>query len=180
MSYTALNVTAPHATAYDASYPTRSTENYAHALHDILQDMEDGTGIWYLHDGFPHTSVYEAVRDYIHDAIEDVFDYADTAITGWRASETPGITKPTKTSITMPPNILYMEDRLICVRVYSECIKMLYKIWYMWGTEEDPLLLKEKLQELLIAWPLTDSEIFLNEDGGQSIHIVPAWKNVDL
>ena len=179
MGYTALNVTAPHATAYDASYPTRSTENYSHALHDILQDMEDAAGIWYLRDNYPTGAELATYTGYIHDMIEDVFDYANGAITTYRATGTPTLSKPTKSLITAAINIYEPVNNLL-LEVYTDCMKMCYKIYYMWKTEDDPLLLKEKLQELLISWPLTDTEIILNEEGGQSMHIVPAWKNVDL
>lgn len=180
MGYTALNVTAPNSTAYDDAHPTRSTENYAHALHDILQDMEDAAGTWYIYDNVPTAAQISGVMTYIHNAIEDVFDYAAGAIDTYRTSGTPILAHPTAASIASPTG---WADKTLQERVwktYSECIKIMYFIYYMWKTEDDPLLLKEKLQELLIAWPLTDTEIILNEEGGQSLHVVPSWKNVDI
>jgi len=179
MATTTLVVTAPHATSYDADYPTRSVENYAHALHDILQDMEDA-GPWYLGDEIPSTAENLTIRTRMWDMVKAVFDYADTAITGWRASETPGLTEPTATLLEKPVTVKYVLTGQIQWQLWADCMKMLYKIYYMWATEEDPLLLKEKLQELLLAWPLTDMEISLNDTMGQSLRVVPAWKNVDI
>jgi len=179
MSYSTLAVTAPHATSYDSDYPTRSVENYAHALHDILQDMEDA-GPWYLSDLLPTSANINAYAGKLHDMVEAVFDYADTAITGWRASETPGLSKPVYTDIPVPLTYANLVNVEILWTTYLACMKMMYKIYYMWETEEDPLLLKERLQELLLAWPLTDMEISLNDTMGQSLRVVPAWKSVDI
>lgn len=173
-----LTVTAPHATAYDEDYPTRSTENYSHALHEILQDMEDDS--WIITDHVLDSTGMSTLVGSLHDMIEDVFDYADDAITGYRASGDPNLTKPTKTSLTQPGQRSYYRHNEILVKTYVECMKMMYLIYYMWETEEDPLLLKEKLQELLIAWPLLDTTIELSSELGQQFKVYPSWKNVDL
>jgi len=180
MGYTTVDVTAPHGTAYDEDYPTRSTENYAHSLHNILQDMEDAAGDWYLTDGYPSTAHTTAFLENLHDNIEVVFDYADSAITEHRAEESITLSKPVYDDLSWGVIGLYPVYAKAVLDNYKECMQMMYKIYYMWKTEEDPLLLKEKLQELLVAWPLTDTEITLNEEGGQTMRITPAWKNVDI
>ena len=179
MAFTTLSVVAPHATAYDEDYPTRSTENYSHALHEVLQDMEDATN-WYLSDQVPATAVRNSIIQKIHDMVEAVFDYAEDAIEGWRATQTPGLSKPTWESIDAPLINVYSKFALIEYQVWSDCIKKMYMIYYMWETEEDPLLFKEKLQELLIAWPLLDTTIELNSELGQEFKVYPSWKNADL
>ena len=180
MSYAALDVTAPHATAYDEDYPTRSTENYAHALHDILQDMEDASGTWYLSDGNVLSATQNVLTGYIHDMIEDVFDYAEGAIDTYRNTGTPVLAHPTKTTIRLPGESVYQAWSAPLAECYISCMKVCYLVYYMWKTEEDPLLLKEKLQELLIAWPLLDTTVELNSDLGQQFKIYPSWKNADL
>jgi len=180
MGYTTLAVTAPHATAYDEDYPTRSTENYAHALHNILQDMEDAVGDWYLHDDYTNATTHANAFARIHDMIEDAFDYVEAAIDTYRSTGTPTLAKPTKTTIAAPYQWFGEHLNKAQWECYTQCMKVCYFAYYMWKTEEDPLLLKEKLQELLLAWPLTDTEITLNEEGGQTMRITPAWKNVDI
>jgi len=180
MASTTLAVTAPHATAYDSDWPTRSTENYSHTLHDILQDMED-EGTWYLTDETPATSDINTICTYIHDVINDVFDYCEGAIDTYRSTGTPTLSEPTVTSpIAKPGFRLYPQINSRLLQLYAEGMKICYFVYYMWKTEEDPLLLKEKLQELLVAWPLTDTQITLNEEGGQTLRVTPAWKNVDI
>jgi hypothetical protein len=178
MAAIVVSVETPHATAYDEDYPTRSTENYSHALHEILQDQEDDG--WIITDHVLDFSGMSTVIGSIHDMIEDVFDYAAAAITGYRSSGDPGLTKPTKTSLTQPGLRSYYRFAEITVKTYAECMKMLYLIYYMWETEEDPLLLKEKLQQLLIAWPLLDTTIELSSELGQQFKVYPSWKNADL
>lgn len=179
MGYTTLSVILPHATPYDEAYPTRSMENYSHALHEILQDMEDAGGSWYLTDGNVSSTTQALHTGWIHDMIEDVFDYAASAIEQHRLGFPPGLAKPTKTLVRTPGECVYPLIQAKHYDCYIACMQMCYKIYYMWETEEDPLLLKEKLTELLISWPLTDTEIFLNEEAGQSLRVIPAWKNVD-
>lgn len=179
MALSTLVVTAPHATAYDAAFPTRSTENYAHGLHEILQDMEDA-GPWYLTDLTVSTTVRDNVLKNITDNCGVVFDYAAEAIEEHRADTPITILKPLWNDLSVPVSPIYKKTYELQIKNYIDCMQMMFKIYYMWKTEEDPLLLKEKLQELLLAWPLTDTEIILNEEGGQSLHVVPAWKNVDV
>jgi hypothetical protein len=179
MAYSTLAVTAPHATAYDSSYPTRSTENYAHGLHEILQDMED-VGPWYVQDGVPGTSHWNVLKTKIYDMIDSVFELASDAITAYRTTGDPALPTKAEALVSTPYRSVYPKHNAIQMQVWVECQKMIHKIYYLWETEDDPLLLKEKLQELLISWPLTDTEVILNEEGGQSLHVVPAWKNVDI
>ena len=179
MAYTSLSVAAPHETAFDEDYPTRSTENYSHALHEILQDMEDA-GPWYIWDNYLATAQRTAFNTFVHDAIEDVFDYAEDAISSYRSTGDPTLSKPTLTSIGNQPAFVMDCFNNEATKIYTSCMKMLYFIYYMWETEEDPLLLKEKLQELLIAWPLLDTTIELNSELGQSFKVYPSWKNADL
>lgn len=179
MAHTPLVVTAPHATPYDATYPTRSTENYAHALHEILQDMEDVS--WDISDENITTTDIENFTYYWNGMMNHVFDYAAQAIDEHRDEVTITIAEPEYDDMSIPhAYIKFNPWYLKFCDVWIDCMKMKWKIFYMWKTESDPLLLKEKLTELLIAWPLTDTEITLNEEGGQSMRIVPAWKNVDL
>ena len=180
MGYTALNVTAPHATAYDSDYPTRSNENYAHNLHEILQDMEDATGTWTLTDSWLSTADRNTHVGNLFAMIEDVFDYAEGAIDTYRSSGTPTLAVPTSTTVQNPQNWRYKWLFEREAQTYLECTKVVFFIYYMWKTEEDPLLLKEKLQELLIAWPLLDTTIELQNDMGQSFKVYPSWKNADL
>jgi hypothetical protein len=180
MGYTALNVTAPHATAYDSDYPTRSTENYAHNLHTILQDMEDAGGTWTLSDGLTNNTTRDSYLADWMGMIEDVWDYAEGAIDTYRATGTPTLSKPTVSTIAKPVMGSYEKLNRKSFDLWISCHKVMWAIYYMWKTEDDPLLLKEKLQELLVAWPLTDTEVILNEEGGQSLHVHPAWKNVDI
>lgn len=179
MAYSSIAIVAPHVTAYDEDYPTRSTENYSHELHEILQDMEDA-GPWYLNDGVINSTQRTTFMEWIHDAIEVVFDYAEGAIDSYRSSGSPTLSKPLFNDIADPPLFAYREFNLLCWKTYQECIKTMYFIYYMWKTEEDPLLLQEKLRELLIAWPLLDTTIELNSDLGQSFKVYPSWKNADL
>lgn len=179
MSLLSLNVTEPHATPYDSEHPTRSTENYSHALHDILQDMEDA-GPWYIFDGVPVSQQITNMKAQVFIMLEAVFDYAAGAIETYRETGTATLAKPSYVNLT-PLDLIYTPAfGAINAKLYVECASMMWKVYYMWKTEEDPLLLKEKLQELLVAWPLTDTEIILSEEGGQTLKIVPAWKNVDI
>jgi len=180
MGNTTLAVTAPHATPYDADYPTRSTENYSHALHDILQDMEDATGEWYLSDGVTSSAELNLFMERVHDNIETVFNYAEGAIDTYRATGTATLTAPAWDDLLLPYYRFYPEVHMLGLNNYNECMKMMYFIYYMWKTEEDPLLLKEKLQELLIAWPLLDTTIELSSELGQQFKVYPSWKNADL
>lgn len=178
MPYFTLSVVAPHATPYDSDYPTRSTENYSHALHEIIQDMED--------NGFLVASEVltgaekTTLKEWIHDAIEAVFDYAEGAIDTYRDTGTPVLLEPTATSIASPTLGAYPITSERQWSLWTECMKVMYFVYYMWKTETDPLLLKEKLQQLLIAWPLLDTTIELNSELGQEFKVYPSWKNADL
>lgn len=178
MGQVTLVVTAPHATPYDSDYPTRSTENYSHALHEILQDMEDAG--WIIHDHALDATDSNSIAERMHDMIEEVFDYADSAITTYRSTGDPSLSKPTYESVTRPTMRGKWRYALLQMETYRDCMRMMYKIYYMWESAEDPLLLKEKLQELLIAWPLLDTTIELNSELGQEFKIYPSWKNADL
>jgi hypothetical protein len=180
MSYTTLSVVAPNATSYDEDYPTRSTENYSHALHEILQDMEDAAGAWYFFDGTVDSATRDAYLQRIHAMTEDVFDYAEGAIDTYRDGALE-LAAPAWNTI-VAPNIGVLHPKLQeqMFKHYDGCMKVCFFIYYMWKTEEDPLLIKEKLQELLIAWPLLDTTIELSSELGQQFKIYPSWKNADL
>lgn len=180
MSYINMIVdVAPNATAYDEDYPTRSTELYNHTLHELLVDMDDG-GSWYLNDKCPSSSEWASYRETACAVIEDVFDYADLAITTHRTPGTPALSKPAHSSLPGPIVFIYDIFNEAYTKLYTEAYKFMWFIYYMWMTEEDPLLLKEKLQELLIAWPLMDTTIDLQTESGQTIRMYPSWKSVDL
>lgn len=171
----------PNATAYDEDYPTRSTELLNHQLHEMLVDMNDATGDWRLEDGLVNSSTTrQAYLEWIHDLIEDVFDYAEGAIDTYRTSGTPTLSHPAYTDLPLPHLTGYPHRIQEQYKLYQEGMKIMYFIYYMWKTETDPLLLKEKLQELLIAWPLMDTTIDLQTESGQTIRMYPSWKNVDL
>lgn len=172
-------VASPHATPYDEDYPTRSTENLNHALHTILKAM-DTQGAWYLVDNYPTSSDLATFVTWIRGMVKDVFDYADSAITNHRLDLPPGLSEPTTGMFTAFTGKKYSTWMTEVIRTNVECMAMAYKIYYMWMTEEDPLLLKEKLREILLAWPLTDMEINLGDDMGQQLKIIPVWKNIDL
>lgn len=179
MSYFNLVTDLPHATAYDAAFPTRSTENYAHQLHEILVDMDDA-GYWWITDNTPSDGELGLHQAWIRNAVKVVFDYAEGAISTFRATGTPTLAEPTTNEIAIHYGAQYPELQKQQLYIISACYKIMYLIYYMWKTEDDPLLLKEKLTELLISWPLTDTEIILSEEGGSQLRVVPAWKNVDL
>ena len=181
MAHFTFSFEAPHATAYDPDYPTRSTENYSHAMHELLEELENTGDSWYIQNDLPKANYMDTFAGYYHDAIEAVYDYAEGAIDTYRSSGTPTLTKPTAISpITKPSTAYYPSLIEKGFAVYTECLKVCYFIYYMWKTEEDPLLFKEKLRELLLAWPLTDLTVELNTEAGQEMKIYPSWKNVDL
>lgn len=180
MGYVDLSVSvAPHATAYDEDYPTRNTEQYSNVLHNILQDMDD-QGNWWLDDGVPSAGYIATPAERIHDMIEDVFDYAALGIANYRATGNPNLSKPTYTSVGRPGVVVYPDVRQAEWRVYCECLKMMYRIYYLWETEEDPLRIKDYIRDMLIAWPLQDVEIQLNEEAGKSLRVYPVWKDADI
>jgi hypothetical protein len=182
MGYTTLTLdVTPNATAYDANYPTRSTELLNHQLHEMIEDMDLAAGVWYLSDNSFTSSEWITLRNSLYNNIKEVFDYADLAITNYRATGSPGLSLPLAADIALPSYTnVYPHFQPALLRHYHDCMAMKFKIYYMWMTEEDPLLLKEKLQELLIAWPLMDTTIDLQTESGQTIRMYPSWKNVDL
>jgi hypothetical protein len=141
--------------------------------------MEDASGNWYLTDGIPSSTDSTWLQVWIRDQIKVVFDYAESAIDTYRSTGTPTLAEPTSTELS-PPSTIYQQFQTIQFRTMLECYKTMYFIYYMWKTEEDPLLLKEKLQELLIAWPLLDTTIELSSELGQQFKVYPSWKNADL
>ena len=66
------------------------------------------------------------------------------------------------------------------MKVMAECYKMMYRIYYLWETEEDPLRIKDYIRDMLLAWPLHDIEIQLNEEAGKSLRVYPVWKDADI
>ena len=179
MAYTALSIVAPTLSEYDPDNPTQATEELNLALHNILQDMEDATGTWYLTDGVPTAADAAFFFGYVHDVIEDVFDYAKGAIETYRSTGTPTLAKPTKTTISNFSVIWYPLWSAEAFKVYAEGLKMCYLIYYMWKTETDPLRVKDYIRDMLLAWPLQDIAIDLNDETGTSLKIYPQWKNLE-
>jgi hypothetical protein len=174
-----LAVDAPHATAYDEEFPTRSNENYSHALHEILQGMEDA-GPWYIFSEYTSGDDATQIRSWIRSTIQVVFNYAKSAIVNYRAGNPPGLAEP---AYTMLPSMTFRgrkEFDRAWLRLEAECMKMMYKIYYLWETEEDPLRIKDYIRDMLIAWPLQDVEISLQEEGGQKLRVYPVWKDIDI
>lgn len=182
MGYAALTIDVnPNAAGYDEDYPTRSTELLNHQLHEMLVDMDDATGSWYLTDDVLTAGQWQTLENWIVTTLDTVFDYAAQAIEDHRSEVSISITIPTVSSLTVPTYATYYREvSNFCMRFLGECYKMMFVIYYMWKTEEDPLLIKEKLQQLLIAWPLMDTTIDLQTESGQTIRMYPSWKNVDL
>ncbi len=169
---------APHVTGYDSTEPTRQTELLNATINGIIEDMEDAG--WSIADhNLPSTDVV-SIASNIHDMIEDVFDYAKSGITNFRATGDPNLSKPLYTSIPRPSLRSRWRQQLIQWNVYQQCIAMMYRIYYLWETEEDPLRIKDYIRDMLLAWPLHDIEIQLNEEAGKSLRVYPVWKDADI
>jgi len=178
MAYKALSVTAPTGTTYDSENPTQGTEELNMTLHAILQDMEDA-GPWYLYNDVPTSAQITGVKDYLHDLIEDVFDYAEGAIDTYRDSGTPTLAKPVVGSLTAPYAYADKSLQKISWKAYFEGMKIMYFIYYLWKTETDPLRVKDFIRDMLLAWPLQDVTIDLADDGGSQIKLYPQWNNIE-
>lgn len=174
MPYIDLNIDpAPSGVGYDDEFPTQNNELLAAQIHNTLQDMEDE----YWRIGAGPTDYYQAImRSGIRDQIKVVFDYAKTAIHNFRTIGVPGISEPTAALFsTISYSDTYPETTGPCIQLYIECMKMMYRIYYLWQTEEDPLRIKDYIRDMLIAWPLMDTTIALKDEGGSELRIYPSW-----
>ena len=170
---------SPDVTPYDEEYPTRSTELLSAQLHNILVDMNDG-GPWSLDDGIPNTSQRAATSDRIILMVGDLFDYAQAGIVNYRDHGSPDLARPASGLISLPrSSIPYKILREMEWGTYRICYEKAFLIYYMWETEEDPLLIKEYLRSLLSSWPLQDTTIELSDQTGQAFRVYPAWNNIE-
>jgi len=177
MSYIQLDIASPTLSAYDPDNPTQATEELNLALHKTLADMD--SALWYLTDGRPSASNTLALRQETRTMIKVVFDYAKAAIVNYEDHGTPDLTEPVYT--LLPAWTLLAEPRLLAhfEKLNIECMKKLYWIYYLWETESDPMRIKGYIRDMLMAWPLQDIAIDLNDETGTSLKIYPQWKNLE-
>lgn len=178
MAYEQILVNDAHLTSYDEDYPTRSTENLNWNLHSMLMDMQDA-GPWWLNDNNPDTTDCNTIRQAIYDNIKVVFDYAALAITTYRATGTPAIAEPAVGALGRPVLRVYEAAQGVQWQIQALCFQKMYMIYYLWKTEDDPLLIKEYMRDLLNSWPLMDTTIQLSDETGQSFRVFPAWNNIE-
>ena len=179
MAYTSLAVTAPTLSAYDPDNPTQATEELNLALHNILQDMDDASGTWYLTDNAPSNAESVAIRTSVNACYEVVFNYAESAIASFRVPETIVLAKPAYNDLPAIPSGAYFPILQLMHRVHAQCLKGMWFIYYMWKTEEDPLRIKDYIRDMLMAWPLQDIAIDLNDETGTQLKVYPQWKNLE-
>jgi len=178
MPYLVLSIDAPTLSAYDPDNPTQATEELNLQLHNILQDMEDSS--WKLNDGVISAGHWTTFGTWLVAQLGVVFDYAAQAIADHRADDPISIIRPTASAIPAHTYVSYYPSiNTFMMKFLADCYKMMFMIYYMWKTEEDPLLLKEKLQELLVAWPLQDIAIDLNDETGTQLKVYPQWKHLE-
>lgn len=166
---------SPSGEGYDDSLPTQNNELLAAQIHNTLEDMDD-SGTWYISNDDLSTNDKNAIASALYDNMEVVFNYAKTAITNFRATGSPGIAKPVAYSVLTRP--LYSWNKTaqkIQWENYNTCLRMMWAIWYMWGTETDPLRIKDYIRDMLVAWPLMDTTISLKDEGGSELKIYPSW-----
>lgn len=178
MSYAILSVTAPTLSAYDPDNPTQATEELNLQLHNILQDMEDNG--FYVNDGRLSTTLMNFHQASIRNCVKVVFDYAASAIEDFRAEDPIGLAEPSTTEFA---NFTYAEYYPFLSnfqnKVFLECYKMMYLIYYMWKTETDPLRIKDYIRDMLLAWPLQDISIDLKDEGGSQLRVYPTWSELE-
>lgn len=178
MAYTTIEVQDVHVTPYDEDYPTRSTENLNWNLHAQLVNMEDA-GPWYMTDQSPSNAERNNLIDWMAGNIERVFEYAQLAVSTYKATGTPAIAEPALNDFQYPSYRQYSRLYDMQFKIFMDCWKVEYMIYYLWKTEDDPLLIKEYLRDLLNAWPLMDTTIELSDETGQSFRVYPSWKNIE-
>lgn len=178
MAYSTLSVTAPTGTTYDSENPTQGTEELNMTLHAILQDMEDA-GAWLLTDERPDATQRTAFLSDVFSMVDEVFDYAEGAISTYRDTGTATLAAPTSSTINPPGTNVYPELTKQAYQVWVSCTKIVFLIYYMWKTETDPLRVKDFIRDMLLAWPLQDVAINLKDEGGSELKVFPAWNNLD-
>jgi hypothetical protein len=176
-SYTLDISPSPSLSAYDPDNPTQATEELNLALHNMLVAMESAG--WKMSDDIPATSDIEGALYYCFGIISGVFDYADQAITNFRAKDPTGLSEPLITTITVPTPSVYPELTRLMMEHWLLGIKALYFIYYLWETEDDPLRVKDFIRDMLIAWPLLDTTIELRDEGGSALRVFPQWRNLE-
>lgn len=177
MAYFTLSIAAPTLSAYDPDNPTQATEELNLQLHNILQDMEDGS--WYLSDEVYTAAEGTYFRQYAHYVCQTVFNYAKSAIVAYR-SETPiPLTEPTYNSFSPPSGMVCKFLQQKAFDMFTQGMKMLYFIYYMWKTEEDPVRIKDYIRDMLLAWPLQDISIDLKDEGGSQLRVYPTWNELE-
>jgi len=179
MAYQALSVTAPTLSAYDPDNPTQATEELNLALHNILKDMDDATGTWWLSDGVMTTGQSAPHRASVVAMIGAVFDYCEGAISTYRDTGTATLTRPINTTIPTPYVSGCPGPDDILNQVYIQCQKVCHFVYYLWKTETDPLRVKDFIRDMLMAWPLQDIAIDLNDETGTQLKVYPQWKNLE-
>lgn len=177
MAYFTLSVAAPTLSAYDPDNPTQATEELNIQLHNILQDMEDAG--FYIAENRMDTTALQGARSAMRDMTKNVFDYAKSAIHNYRDTGDPNLSEPVYTGVTAPVYTQYHAAAIAQWQHYATCIKIMYMIYYLWETEDDPLLLKEYIRSMLLAWPLQDIQINLADDSGSQLKIFPAWRHIE-
>ena len=170
-------LTPPDATAYDASYPTRSTELYSNECHQILATMSSNGFLF--DDGIPEGADRDNILANIRDMVSDVTVYATAAITNFRDHGSPDLLPPDENTITLPLISYYREPQQLLLSLYAKSISVCWTLYYLWCTEEDPLRIKDYIRDMLLAYPLNDLTIALNEEGGSSIRIFPSWNEIE-
>lgn len=167
----------PNATAYDEAYPTRSTELYSHALHNIIQDMDDNA--WILDDGKPSSTQMASIELFINTCLEAVYDYAANALTNFRDHGTPDVVKPTTALLGYSGYLAsYTWGNRSLYQIYWRCYSAIWAIYFLWKFE-DPIRLKEYIRDLLLAWPLNDVTVELNTEAGQNMRVYPSWAGIE-
>lgn len=171
-----VQTTPPDATAYDASYPSRSTELFSAESHQILASMSANT--FNVEDGLPNTAELATVIGNVNQMIQDVFDYAALGITNFRDHESPDLPLPS-TVVTSPIEVNYKEIQKFLIGHYRACVKVAYFIYYLWETENDPLRIGDYMREALLNWPIQESAISLNDETGLALKVFPAWNQIE-
>jgi hypothetical protein len=178
MAYTLLSIDAPTLLGYDSENPTQATEELNLQLHNVLQDMEDA-GVWYMSDECPPTAHADTAGSYIVANYKITFLYAKQAIENHRAGSPTGLAEPNHDDYYWTISYPYIYVRKALFQSAMEAVQMAWKIYYMWETEDDPLLIKDYIRDMLLAWPLQDISIDLKDEGGSSLRVYPQWNNLE-
>jgi hypothetical protein len=178
MAYADLSITGPTLSAYDPDNPTQATEELNLQLHNILQDMEDAG--WRITDDLLLSGSWTVLEQWIVNCLDTVYDYAAQAIADYRNGDPISITIPTVSSLAVGGlTAYYPEVNAFQMRFLGECYKMMFVIYYLWKTEDDPLRIKDYIRDMLLAWPLNDITIDLGSESGSSMRLYPSWKGIE-